>query len=97
MMTDHSQAESIPGFHLITTAKADAPLAVVDGFTAIIAVRVRQLMGKHQIFSDFEPVKFSFIFHSLTTRISVLPVFHCLSAVCKHARDLVFKITVANS
>lgn len=76
MMADHPQAESIAGLHLITTGKTDTVRTVIDGFTTVIAIRVRQLMGKHQIFSQLEPVIFSFIFHSRTTRISIYPTHH---------------------
>jgi hypothetical protein len=67
MMSEHSKAECIPGPNLITTGKADAMRTVINGFAAIVAVRVCQLMGEHQFLSHLIPVFFSFIFHIRTT------------------------------
>jgi hypothetical protein len=66
VFADHSQAQGIPGYDFITAGKAYAEHAEVDCFTAIIAVRVCHLMGKHQVFYQGKPVIFSFIFHAVS-------------------------------
>ncbi len=66
MFADNSQAQGIPGFYFIAAGKADAAPTVIDGFAAIIAVRMCHLMCKHQIFGQGKPVILSFIFHGLS-------------------------------
>lgn len=65
VFADNSQAQGIPGFYFIAAGQADAAPTVIDGFAAIIAVRICQLMGKHQIFGQGKSVIFSFVFHGL--------------------------------
>lgn len=68
MAADQAQAQCIPGFDLVATGQADATDTIVDGCTAIIAVRMGELMGEHQLFSQHEPIKSSFVVHSAISR-----------------------------